>query len=51
MGMVVLFGVATRRADEDFNAFVARADKQLYRAKNEGRDCIRCADDEIAAAA
>lgn len=44
-------GVATRHADEDFNAFVARADKQLYRAKNEGRNCIRSAEDEIAAAA
>ena len=44
-------GVATRRADEDFGALVARADKQLYRAKDEGRDCIRCAEDEIAAAA
>lgn len=44
-------GIATRHADEDFNAFVARADKQLYRAKNEGRDCIRTAEDEIAAAA
>ncbi|WP_332683547.1 GGDEF domain-containing protein [Bosea sp. (in: a-proteobacteria)] len=44
-------GVATRQPGEGFAAFVARADKELYRAKNEGRDCIRCAEGDIAAAA
>jgi diguanylate cyclase (GGDEF)-like protein len=44
-------GIATHLQDESFAAFVARADKQLYRAKNEGRDCIRCADDPVSAAA
>jgi len=44
-------GIATHCAGESFGAFVARADKQLYRAKNEGRDCIRTAEDPISAAA
>lgn len=44
-------GIATHLPGESLGAFVARADKQLYRAKNEGRDCIRCTDDPVSAAA
>lgn len=44
-------GVATRQAGEDFAALVTRADQALYRAKNEGRDRVRCAETRIAAAA
>jgi len=44
-------GVATRQPGEDFPTFVARADKELYRAKNEGRDCIRSAAEDVAVAA
>ena len=45
------FGIATRRTGENFTAFIERADRALYSAKRDGRDCIRidCAD--VAAAA
>lgn len=45
------FGIATRRGGETLTAFIERADRALYRAKNDGRDCIRLAGDDIAAAA
>ncbi len=35
------FGVAERVKGEPFEAWVARADKALYEAKQAGRDCIR----------
>jgi len=45
------FGIATRQQGESFTAFIERADRALYRAKNDGRDCIRLADTDLAAAA
>lgn len=44
-------GVATRLAGETFPGFVERADRELYRAKTDGRDCIRCAQATVSAAA
>ncbi|HEV7325036.1 MAG TPA: sensor domain-containing diguanylate cyclase [Bosea sp. (in: a-proteobacteria)] len=44
-------GIATHLQNESFAAFLARADKQLYRAKSEGRDCIRSAGDPVSVAA
>ncbi|CAN7148417.1 GGDEF domain-containing protein [Bosea sp. LjRoot9] len=38
------FGIATRQKGENFTAFIERADRALYRAKNDGRDCIRLAE-------
>lgn len=45
------FGIATRQRAESLTAFIERADRALYRAKNDGRNCIRLAEPEIAAAA
>lgn len=44
------FGCAQKRAGEDWNSWIARADKALYLAKNEGRNCVRptSAEHEIA---
>lgn len=44
-------GIATRLAGETIGDLIARADQQLYRAKNDGRDCIRSGEDLIADAA
>jgi diguanylate cyclase (GGDEF)-like protein len=44
-------GVATRQPGESFTQFIERADRALYRAKHEGRDCVRLAETGIAAAA
>jgi diguanylate cyclase (GGDEF)-like protein len=44
-------GVATRLPGEDFSAFLARADKALYRAKHDGRNCVRRAEHPLSAAA
>jgi diguanylate cyclase (GGDEF)-like protein len=44
-------GVATRAGEESFADFFERADGALYRAKHEGRDCIRFAGADIAVAA
>ena len=44
-------GVATREGAESFAEFFARADSALYRAKHEGRDCIRFAGTDVAALA
>lgn len=44
-------GVATRRPAEGLSALIARADEELYRAKSDGRDCIRGAAASISAAA
>jgi diguanylate cyclase (GGDEF)-like protein len=45
------FGVATSRHGEGFTGFIERADRALYRAKHDGRDCIRLAETDIAVAA
>lgn len=45
------FGVATRERGETFISLMERADRALYRAKNDGRNCIRFADPDLAAAA
>lgn len=45
------FGVATRNVGENLALVMERADSALYRAKHEGRGCIRLADGTIAAAA
>ena len=37
-------GVAVLAADEDWPAWLARADRAMYRAKNEGRDRVALAD-------
>lgn len=39
-------GVTTRQAGESFTAFIERADRALYRAKNEGRNRICLAEAE-----
>ncbi|MBK7857762.1 MAG: diguanylate cyclase [Archangiaceae bacterium] len=39
------FGVAERKKGEPFDAWVARADRAMYAAKQAGRDCIRPAMD------
>jgi diguanylate cyclase (GGDEF)-like protein len=44
-------GIATRSSSETLAALVERADRALYRAKNEGRGCIRISDPDIFAAA
>lgn len=44
-------GVAVRRNEESLADFFARADGALYRAKHEGRNCIRLAGSDIAEAA
>lgn len=45
------FGTATRKLGESFTAFIERADRALYCAKHDGRDCIRAAEASVAAAA
>jgi len=43
------FGVAELRADDTMSSMLKRADHALYRAKGEGRDCVRVASaDDIA---
>jgi diguanylate cyclase (GGDEF)-like protein len=37
------FGVASRSEQEAFEAWVARADRAMYEAKQAGRNCIRSA--------
>ncbi|NGN42010.1 GGDEF domain-containing protein [Mesorhizobium sp. CGMCC 1.15528] len=38
------FGVASRATNEDFESLMRRADQALYRAKNNGRDSVKLAD-------
>lgn len=45
------FGIATRLGGESLSDFIERADRALYRAKNDGRACIRVAEGCISAAA
>jgi diguanylate cyclase (GGDEF)-like protein len=45
------FGIATRSAGESFPGLMERADRALYRAKNDGRNCIRFAATELVAVA
>jgi diguanylate cyclase (GGDEF)-like protein len=45
------FGIATRRGPETLSALVERADRALYRAKNDGRGCVRISDPDISVAA
>jgi diguanylate cyclase (GGDEF)-like protein len=42
--MTASFGIATLNTDEDEESFFIRADKALYKAKNDGRNCTRIAD-------
>lgn len=44
-------GIATCQTPRTVSALVERADKALYRAKNEGRGCIRIADPDLSVAA
>jgi diguanylate cyclase (GGDEF)-like protein len=44
-------GIATHRSGETLSALIERADRALYRAKNDGRACIRVAESRISAAA
>ncbi len=49
IGATVSIGVATTyHVVTNIDALVARADAALYRAKHDGRNCIRCAEDEEA---
>ena len=45
------FGIATRLSGESLPDLIERADRALYRAKNDGRACIRVAEGCISAAA
>lgn len=38
------FGIAIARENENLGALMERADRALYEAKNEGRDCVRLAE-------
>lgn len=42
--MTASFGIATLSADETEESFFIRADKALYKAKNDGRNCTRIAE-------
>jgi diguanylate cyclase (GGDEF)-like protein len=44
-------GIATRSSPETLATLVERADRALYRAKNEGRGCIRISEPDISVAA
>jgi diguanylate cyclase len=45
----ISIGVATPLAGETVENAIDRADQALYRAKNEGRNCVRLADSAVAA--
>lgn len=40
------FGVAESLCDESWDALIARADEALYRAKQEGRNCVQVASEQ-----
>lgn len=44
-------GIATRLGAETLSAMIERADKALYRAKNDGRGCIRISGRDLSVAA
>jgi len=44
------FGVAIARENENLHTLMDRADRALYQAKNDGRDCVRLADQDEAVA-
>ncbi|MDP3410644.1 diguanylate cyclase [Bosea sp. (in: a-proteobacteria)] len=44
-------GIATHQKRETLSALIERADKALYRAKHDGRRCIRIADPDLSVAA
>lgn len=44
-------GIATHQTRETLSAMIERADKALYRAKHDGRRCIRIADPDLSVAA
>lgn len=44
-------GIAARRGPETLSTLIERADRALYRAKNDGRGCIRVSDPDISVAA
>lgn len=50
MRLTASFGVAELRGDETVSEALGRADKALYRAKADGRDCVRVAAENEAAA-
>ncbi|MBU2887845.1 diguanylate cyclase [Gilvimarinus agarilyticus] len=41
LSITASFGCAQKHPDEDWDSWIARADKALYQAKNEGRNCVR----------
>ena len=45
----ISIGVATPFTDESLEHAIDRADQALYRAKSEGRDCVRFAENAVAA--
>ncbi len=49
--LTVSIGVATPGPDEPLERTMERADAALYRAKNEGRNCVRVAEPALTAAA
>ncbi len=46
--VTVSLGIATWESGEDEKRFFARADRALYQAKSDGRNCVRLAENEIA---
>ena len=44
INMTISIGITTLQETDDDKTFVARADSALYRAKRDGRNCIRIAD-------
>jgi len=41
-GVTISVGVAEWRKGDTRKALVARADEAMYRAKNSGRNCVKC---------
>ncbi len=47
-GVTASMGIASRKPEESFETWVARADQALYEGKRGGRDCIRMAAERLA---